>query len=193
MIKNKLAIIGGSGLYDVEEFTNRKFIKIDTPWGKPSDDILKTAYNNKEVFFLPRHGKGHFISPSKINFRANIDALKQLGVTDIISISAVGSLKEELAPGTFVLVDQFIDRTFARNKTFFDEDIVAHVSMAHPVSEGLMNALDNNPKNRKKWDRADEKARKTISDEATQELTATYGKLRTIRDQKLMREIKFRK
>jgi len=149
MIKNKLAIIGGSGLYDVEEFTNRKFIKIDTPWGKPSDDILKTAYNNKEVFFLPRHGKGHFISPSKINFRANIDALKQLGVTDIISISAVGSLKEELAPGTFVLVDQFIDRTFARNKTFFDEDIVAHVSMAHPVSEGLMNACEESIKKEK--------------------------------------------
>ena len=149
MIKNKLAIIGGSGLYDVEEFTNRKFIKIDTPWGKPSDDILKTTYNNKEVFFLPRHGKGHFISPSKINFRANIDALKQLGVTDIISISAVGSLKEELAPGTFVLVDQFIDRTFARNKTFFDEDIVAHVSMAHPVSEGLMNACEESIKKEK--------------------------------------------
>jgi 5'-methylthioadenosine phosphorylase len=149
MIKNKLAIIGGSGLYDVEEFTNRKFIKIDTPWGKPSDDILKTTYNNKEVFFLPRHGKGHFVSPSKINFRANIDALKQLGVTDIISISAVGSLKEELAPGTFVLVDQFIDRTFARNKTFFDEDIVAHVSMAHPVSEGLMNACEESIKKEK--------------------------------------------
>ena len=149
MTKNKLAIIGGSGLYDVEEFTNRKFIKIDTPWGKPSDDILKTTYNNKEVFFLPRHGKGHFISPSKINFRANIDALKQLGVTDIISISAVGSLKEELAPGTFVLVDQFIDRTFARNKTFFDEDIVAHVSMAHPISLGLMNACEESIKKEK--------------------------------------------
>ena len=101
------------------------------------------------MFFLPRHGKGHFISPSKINFRANIDALKQLGVTDIISISAVGSLKEELAPGTFVLVDQFIDRTFARNKTFFDEDIVAHVSMAHPVSEGLMNACEESIKKEK--------------------------------------------
>ena len=149
MTKNKLAIIGGSGLYDVEEFTNRKFIKLDTPWGKPSDDILKTTYNDKEVFFLPRHGKGHFISPSKINFRANIDALKQLGVTDIISISAVGSLKEELTPGTFVLVDQFIDRTFARNKTFFDEDIVAHVSMAHPVSLGLMNACEESIKKEK--------------------------------------------
>jgi 5'-methylthioadenosine phosphorylase len=149
MTKNKLAIIGGSGLYDVEEFEERKFLKIGTPWGKPSDDILKTTYNNKEVFFLPRHGKGHFISPSKINFRANIDALKQLGVTDIISISAVGSLKEELTPGTFVLVDQFIDRTFARNKTFFDEDIVAHVSMAHPVSLGLMNACEESIKKEK--------------------------------------------
>jgi len=149
MTKNKLAIISGSGLYDVEEFKERKFLMIDTPWGKPSDDILKAIYNNKEVFFLPRHGKGHFISPSKINFRANIDALKQLGVTDIISISAVGSLKEELAPGTFVLVDQFIDRTFARNKTFFDEDIVAHVSMAHPVSLGLMNACEESIKKEK--------------------------------------------
>jgi len=149
MTKNKLAIIGGSGLYDVEEFKKRKFLKMDTPWGKPSDDILKTTYNNKEVFFLPRHGKGHFISPSKINFRANIDALKQLGITDIISISAVGSLKEELAPGTFVLVDQFIDRTFLRNKTFFDEDIVAHVSMAHPVSLGLMNACEESIKKEK--------------------------------------------
>ncbi len=140
---NKLAIIGGSGLYDVEEFKERELLKIDTPWGKPSDKILKTKYNKKEVFFLPRHGKGHFISPSKINFRANIDALKQLGVTDIVSVSAVGSLKEELPPGKFVIVDQFIDRTFARNKTFFDEEIVAHVSMAHPTSKGLMNACEN--------------------------------------------------
>jgi 5'-methylthioadenosine phosphorylase len=142
MANNKLAIIGGSGLYDVEEFKNREFIKLDTPWGKPSDEILKTKYNNKEVFFLPRHGRGHFISPSKINFRANIDAFKQLGVTDILSVSAVGSLKEDLAPGKFVIVDQFIDKTFARNKTFFDEDIVAHVSMAHPTSKGLMNSCE---------------------------------------------------
>ena len=143
MTKNKLAIIGGSGLYDVEEFETREFLEISTPWGKPSDKILKTEYNNKEVYFLPRHGKGHYISPSKINFRANIDALKQLGVTDIVSISAVGSLKEELPPGKFVIVDQFIDRTFARNKTFFDDEIVAHVSMAHPTSIGLMNACEN--------------------------------------------------
>ena len=142
MRKNKLAIIGGSGLYDVEEFKDRELLDIITPWGKPSDQILKTNYNNKEVCFLPRHGRGHFVSPSNINFRANIDALKQLGVTDIVSVSAVGSLKEDLPPGKFVIVDQFIDRTFAREKTFFDEDIVAHVSMAHPTSKGLMNSCE---------------------------------------------------
>jgi len=142
MANNKLAIIGGSGLYDVEEFTDREMLSIDTSWGKPSDQILKTKYNNNEVYFLPRHGRGHFISPSKINFRANIDALKQLGVTDIVSVSAVGSLKEDHSPGKFVIVDQFIDKTFARNKTFFDDEIVAHVSMAHPTSNGLMNACE---------------------------------------------------
>ncbi len=143
MANNKLAIIGGSGLYDVEELKNRELIDLDTPWGKPSDQILKTNYNSKEVYFLPRHGKGHFISPSNINFRANIDALKQLGVTDIVSISAVGSLKEDLPPGKFIIINQFIDRTFARNKTFFDDEIVAHVSMAHPTSKGLMNACED--------------------------------------------------
>jgi len=146
MAINKLAIIGGSGLYDVEEFKDRELLDINTPWGKTSDLILKTKYEDKDVYFLPRHGRGHFISPSKINFRANIDALKQLGVTDIVSVSAVGSLKEDLSPGKFVLVDQFIDRTFARNKTFFDEDIVAHVSMAHPTSKGLMNACEESIK-----------------------------------------------
>ena len=140
MTINKLAIIGGSGLYDVEEFKDRELLDLNSPWGKPSDQILKTNFKNKEVFFVPRHGRGHFISPSNINFRANIDVLKQLGVTDIVSISAVGSLKEELQPGKFVIVDQFIDRTFARNKTFFDDEIVAHVSMAHPTSIGLMNS-----------------------------------------------------
>ena len=139
---NKLGIIGGSGLYDVEEFKERELINCSTPWGSPSDQILKIIYKNKEVYFLPRHGRGHFISPSKINFRANIDALKQLGVTDLVSISAVGSLKEDLEPGKFVIVDQFIDRTFARNKSFFDDEIVAHVSMAHPTSNGLMNACE---------------------------------------------------
>ena len=142
MTTNKLAIIGGSGLYDINEFKEREFLKLETPWGKPSDEILKIKYNDKEIFFLPRHGRGHAISPSKINFRANIDALKQLGITDIVSVSAVGSLKENLPPGMFVIVDQFIDRTFARSKSFFDDEIVAHVSMAHPTSNGLMNSCE---------------------------------------------------
>ena len=149
MIKNKLAIIGGSGLYDVEEFKEREFLRISTPWGQPSDEILKIKYKGKEVCFLPRHGRGHFIYPTNINFRANIDALEQLGVTDIVSVSAVGSLKESLPPGKFVIVDQFIDRTFARNKTFFDDEIVAHVSMAHPTSDGLMNACEEAIKKKK--------------------------------------------
>ena len=139
---NKLAIIGGSGLYDVEEFYDRDLLKIETPWGEPSDQILKTNYKDKEVYFLPRHGKGHYISPSKINFQANIAALKKLGVTDIVSISAVGSFKEELSPGKFVIVDQYIDKTYSRKKTFFDDEIVAHVSMANPTSNGLMNACE---------------------------------------------------
>ena len=147
MTTNKLAIIGGSGLYDIDEFKKRKFLKLETPWGKPSDEILNIKYNDKEIFFLPRHGRGHVISPSKINFRANIDALKQLGVTDIVSVSAVGSLKEDLPPGKFVIVDQFIDRTFARSKSFFDDEIVAHVSMAQPTSNGLMNSCEEAIKN----------------------------------------------
>ena len=146
MLKNKLAIIGGSGLYNIEGLSNVESLKIKTPWGDPSDELTKALFKSKEVIFLPRHGRGHFISPTKINFRANIDALKQLGVTDIVSISAVGSLKENLEPGMFVIVDQFIDRTFASNKTFFDEDIVAHVSMAKPTSEGLMNACEESIK-----------------------------------------------
>ena len=149
MTINKLAIIGGSGLYDVEEFKDREYLDLNTAWGKPSDQILKTKYNNKDVFFLPRHGRGHYINPSNINFRANIDALKQLGVTDIVSVSAVGSLKEILSPGKFVIIDQFIDRTFSRNKTFFDDEIVAHVSMAHPTSNGLMNACERQLKKKK--------------------------------------------
>ena len=139
---NKLGIIGGSGLYNMEGLENSKWIKVNTPWGSPSDDILQAEFKGKEIFFLPRHGRGHTVNPSNINFRANIDALKQLGVTDIISMSAVGSLKENLEPGTFVIVDQFIDRTFARVKTFFDKEIVAHVSMAKPTSPGLMNTCE---------------------------------------------------
>ena len=139
---NKLGIIGGSGLYSMEGLEDSKWIKIDTPWGNPSDEILHAKLNGKEIFFLPRHARGHKINPSNINFRANIDALKQLGVTDIISMSAVGSLKENLEPGKFVIVDQFIDRTFARVKTFFDQEIVAHVSMAKPTSPGLMKTCE---------------------------------------------------
>ena len=135
---SKLGIIGGSGLYNMEGLEDSKWIKVNTPWGSPSDEILKAKLKGKEIFFLPRHGRGHKINPSNINFRANIDALKQLGVTDIISMSAVGSLKENLEPGKFVIIDQFIDRTFARVKTFFDKEIVAHVSMAKPTSPGLM-------------------------------------------------------
>jgi len=139
---NKLGIIGGSGLYSMEGLEDSKWIKIDTPWGNPSDEILQAKLNGKEICFLPRHARGHKINPSNINFRANIDALKQLGVTDIISMSAVGSLKENLEPGKFVIVDQFIDRTFARVKTFFDKEIVAHVSMAKPISPGLMKTCE---------------------------------------------------
>ena len=139
---NKLGIIGGSGLYSIEGLEDSKWIKVDTPWGSPSDEILQAKLNGKEICFLPRHARGHKINPSNINFRANIDALKQLGVTDIISMSAVGSLKENLEPGKFVIVDQFIDRTFARVKTFFDQEIVAHVSMAKPTSPGLMKTCE---------------------------------------------------
>tara|TARA_B100001146_G_C16170959_1_gene430055 strand:- start:262 stop:1137 length:876 start_codon:yes stop_codon:yes gene_type:complete len=138
MQNKKLGIIGGSGLYDIEGTTKSKWETVSTPWGKPSDKILSFEYADNEVCFIPRHGRGHVVSPSNINFRANIDALKQKGITDIISISAVGSLKEELQPGKFVLVDQFIDRTFARTKTFFNDEIVAHVSMAQPTSIDLM-------------------------------------------------------
>ena len=137
MKKRKLGIIGGSGLYKMEGFDKTKWKKVKTEWGKPSDEILIANYNNEEICFIPRHGRGHKINPTNINFRANIDAMKQLSVTDIISVSAVGSLKENLEPGKFVIIDQFIDRTFSRSKTFFDEEIVAHVSMAKPTSPGL--------------------------------------------------------
>ncbi len=137
MKKRKLGIIGGSGLYKMEGFEKTKWKKINTPWGRPSDEVLIANFEKEEICFIPRHSRGHKISPSNINFRANIDAMKQLGVTDIISVSAVGSLKENLEPGKFVIVDQFIDRTFSRIKTFFNDEIVAHVSMAKPTSGGL--------------------------------------------------------
>ena len=135
---NKLAIIGGSGLYELSNIDEQKWIKVDTPWGNPSDEILECKIDNKLIYFLPRHNRKHSLSPSQINYRANIDALKQLNITDIVSVSAVGSLKDNLPPGKFVIVDQYIDRTHSRQKTFFEDEIVAHVSMAHPTSENLM-------------------------------------------------------
>ena len=137
MKKRKLGIIGGSGLYKMEGFEKVVWKKINTPWGKPSDEILLARVDKEEICFLPRHSRGHKINPTNINFRANIDAMKKLGVTDIVSVSAVGSLRESLEPGKFVIVDQFIDRTFSRVKTFFNEEIVAHVSMAKPTSPAL--------------------------------------------------------
>ena len=143
MKKRKLGIIGGSGLYKMDGFEKTKWKKIKTSWGKPSDEILIAKLGKEEICFIPRHSRGHKINPTNINFRANIDAMKQLGVTDIISVSAVGSLKEDLNPGKFVIVDQFIDRTFSRSKTFFDEEIVAHVSMAKPTSSGLSKCCES--------------------------------------------------
>ena len=136
-----LGIIGGSGLYDLNNIVNPRWISVNSFYGNPSDDILIGSINDIKLAFLPRHGKNHHLLPSGINYRANIDCLKSIGVTDIISLSAVGSLKKSIKPGDFVIVDQFIDRTFARNKTFFDDGIVAHVSMAKPVSKQLSNLI----------------------------------------------------
>jgi len=142
-----LGFIGGSGLYDIEFIENKKSIDIDSPFGKISDKIIEGNINNNKIYFLSRHGKGHKLSPSGINYQANIEALKQCGVTDIFSLSAVGSLKESLNPGTFVIIDQFIDRTISRKKSFFNDGIVAHVPMSEPTSKELMNlgkiVLDN--------------------------------------------------
>ena len=132
-----LGVIGGSGLYEIDGLANVRWEKISGPWGEPSDELLFGDLDGVQLVFLPRHGRGHHHSPSTINYRANIDALKRAGVTDLISLSAVGSFREELPPGTFVIVDQFIDRTFAREKSFFGAGMVAHVSMAHPVNPRL--------------------------------------------------------
>jgi 5'-methylthioadenosine phosphorylase len=132
-----LGIIGGSGVYHIEGLKNSRWVVAESTFGAPSDEVLLAELAGQPIAFLPRHGRGHRISPSDINFRANIDAMKRLGVTDIISVSAVGSLREDIPPGTFVIVDQFIDRTFAREKSFFGTGLVAHVSMAHPVCNRL--------------------------------------------------------
>ena len=133
----RLGVIGGSGLYALDSLQGGRWTQVQSPWGAPSDACFEGELAGVEVVFLPRHGRGHRIGPSQINYRANIDALKRLGVTDVLSISACGSLREELAPGTFVLPDQFIDRTTARQSSFFGEGMVAHVSMAQPVCSRL--------------------------------------------------------
>jgi len=128
-----LGVIGGSGVYDIDGLSHTRWRKVQSPFGEPSDELLFGELGGQQLVFLPRHGRGHRLPPSQINFRANIDALKRAGVTDVISVSAVGSLREHLAPGTFLIVDQFIDRTHARATSFFGTGLVAHVSMAHPV------------------------------------------------------------
>ena len=136
-----IGIIGGSGLYDIDGLENVEWRKTESSFGKPSDELMFAELGGQRLVFLPRHGRGHRIPPSELNFRANIDAMKRVGVTEILSLSAVGSLREDLPPGTFVIVDQFIDRTFAREKSFFGTGLVAHVSMAEPVCSRLGDVL----------------------------------------------------
>ena len=140
--KPVIGVLGGSGVYDIDGLTNTRWEKIESPFGEPSDELLFGELEGAQLVFLPRHGRGHKHSPTTVNYRANIDALKRAGVTDIVSVSAVGSFREELPPGTFVIVDQFIDRTFAREKSFFGTGLVAHVSVAHPVCARLGDAIE---------------------------------------------------
>ena len=132
-----IGVIGGSGVYDIDGLEGAEWTAVEGPWGAPSDEVLVGRLEGVKMCFLPRHGRGHVQSPSSVNYRANIDALKRLGVTDVISVSACGSFREEMAPGDFVVVDQFIDRTFAREKSFFGPGCVAHVSVAEPVCPRL--------------------------------------------------------
>ena len=141
-IEPVIGLIGGSGLYDMDGLEEREWRRVHTPWGEPSDALLFGRLEGVRCVFLPRHGRGHPAPPSALNYRANIDALKRSGVTEIVSLSAVGSLREDLPPGHFVIVDQFIDRTFAREKSFFGTGCVAHVSVAHPVCPRLGDALE---------------------------------------------------
>jgi 5'-methylthioadenosine phosphorylase len=137
-----IAVIGGSGIYDIDGLEGAEWVSVETPWGAPSDQILTGSLNGVKMAFLPRHGRGHRHSPTTVPYRANIDALKRLGVTDVISVSACGSFRDEMAPGDFVIVDQFIDRTFARPKSFFGTGCVAHVSVAHPTCPRLSDACE---------------------------------------------------
>jgi 5'-methylthioadenosine phosphorylase len=141
MTNTVLGIIGGSGVYDIAGLENARWERVASPWGEASDALLFGRFAGVDMVFLPRHGRGHIQSPTSINYRANIDALKRAGVTDVISVSACGSFREDLAPGTFVIVDQFIDRTHSREKSFFGPGFVAHVSMAHPICPKLSGAL----------------------------------------------------
>ncbi len=141
-MQTKIGIIGGSGIYNMDRLQDPAWVSVDSPWGTPSDDILTGVLQGVPMAFLPRHGRGHVHSPTTVPYRANIDAMKRLGVTDIISVSACGSFRENMAPGDFVIVDQFIDRTFAREKSFFGTGCVAHVSVAHPTCERLSDACE---------------------------------------------------
>ena len=142
MTNTVLGIIGGSGIYEIAALEHARWENVRSPWGEPSDALLMGRLKGVDMVFLPRHGRGHVHSPTSINYCANIDALKRAGVTDVISVSACGSLKQDLPPGTFVIADQFIDRTHARDKSFFGRGFVAHVSLAHPVCPKLADALD---------------------------------------------------
>jgi 5'-methylthioadenosine phosphorylase len=137
MTETMIGVIGGSGIYEIDGLKDATWQSVDSPWGAPSDDILTGTLDGVAMAFLPRHGRGHVHSPTTVPYRANIDALKRIGVTDVISVSACGSFREEMAPGDFVIVDQFIDRTFAREKSFFGTGCVAHVSVAHPTCPRL--------------------------------------------------------
>jgi 5'-methylthioadenosine phosphorylase len=142
-IEPVIGIVGGSGLYDIDGLEEKIWRSVETPWGPPSDALLFGRLGGVRCVFLPRHGRGHPLSPTHLNYRANIAALKAAGVTDVLSLSAVGSLQAELPPGHFVIVDQFIDRSFAREKSFFGDGVVAHVSMAHPVCARLGDAAED--------------------------------------------------
>ncbi len=138
-----IGVIGGSGVYDIDGLENTRWEKLASPFGEPSDALLFGELEGRKMVFLPRHGRGHRIPPGELNYRANIDVLKRAGVTEIISVSACGSLKEDLAPGVFVIADQFIDRTFAREKSFFGTGLVAHVGLGHPVCSRLGDAIED--------------------------------------------------
>ncbi|MBS9718673.1 S-methyl-5'-thioadenosine phosphorylase [Pseudohalocynthiibacter aestuariivivens] len=142
MAKTIIGIIGGSGIYDIDGLKDAEWQAVESPWGTPSDEILTGSLDGVEMAFLPRHGRGHVHSPTTVPYRANIDALKRIGVTDVISVSACGSFREEMAPGDFVVIDQFIDRTFGREKSFFGTGFVAHVSVAHPTCPRLSDACE---------------------------------------------------